>query len=83
MPQPPQNLAAGSFSKPQFAQATANGAPHCTQKRLLIATFSAMQLGQRIGGTSRRLSIRTLMSPDVNDLPGDRMNTHNNARLNA
>ena len=45
-PQPPQNLAVGSFSKPQAGQGDGSGAPHWAQKRLPIA-FSAMQLGQR------------------------------------
>ena len=47
LPQPPQNLAVGSFSKPQAGQGDGNGAPHSAQKRL-AAAFSAMQLGQRI-----------------------------------
>jgi hypothetical protein len=47
LPQPPQNLAAGSFSKPQAGQGDGNGAPHSAQKRL-AAAFSAVQLGQRI-----------------------------------
>src|SRR5215468_5514110 len=48
LPQPPQNLAVGSFSKPQAEQGEGSGAPHSAQKRL-VATFSAMQLEQRIG----------------------------------
>src|SRR5215831_12940226 len=44
-PQPPQNLAASSFSKPQAGQGDGSGAPHWAQKRLAVA-FSAMQLGQ-------------------------------------
>ena len=47
LPQPPQNSAAGSFSKPQFAHAEGSPAPQRAQKRL-VAAFSAMQLGQRI-----------------------------------
>jgi hypothetical protein len=47
LPQPPQNFAAGSFSKPQAEQGDGSGAPHSAQKRL-IAKFSALQLGQRI-----------------------------------
>src|SRR5215472_17218521 len=47
-PQPPQNLVAGSFSKPQAGHGQGSGAPQCPQKRLVVA-FSAMQLGQRIG----------------------------------
>jgi hypothetical protein len=46
LPHPPQNLAAGSFSKPQAGQGDGSGAPHWAQKRLAVA-FSAMQLGQR------------------------------------
>jgi hypothetical protein len=45
-PQPPQNLAAGSFSKPQAGQGDGSGDPHWAQNRL-VAAFSAMQLGQR------------------------------------
>jgi hypothetical protein len=45
-PQPPQNLAAGSFSNPQAGQGDGSTAPHWAQKRL-VAAFSAMQLGQR------------------------------------
>jgi len=48
LPHPPQNLAAGSFPKPQAAQADGSGVPHWAQKRR-VAAFSAMQLGQRIG----------------------------------
>src|SRR5215472_972157 len=48
LPQPPQNLAVSSFSKPQAGQGEGSGAPHSAQKRL-VATFSAMQLEQRIG----------------------------------
>src|SRR5215471_14059173 len=48
LPQPPQNFAVGSFSKPQAEQREGSGAPHSAQKRLVTA-FSAMQLGQRIG----------------------------------
>src|SRR6516162_8275123 len=47
LPQPPQNLAAGSFSKPQAGHCEGSGDPHSAQKRRLSA-FSAMQLGQRI-----------------------------------
>src|SRR5215469_9400506 len=47
LPQPPQNLTAGSFSKPQAGQGRGSGAPHSPQKRL-VAAFSALQLGQRI-----------------------------------
>jgi hypothetical protein len=47
LPQPPQNLAVGSFSKPQFAQGEGSAVPHWAQK-CLVAAFSAMQLGQRI-----------------------------------
>jgi hypothetical protein len=47
LPQPPQNFAVGSFSKPQAGQGIGSGAPHWAQKRL-VAAFSAMQLGQRI-----------------------------------
>src|SRR5215471_19885526 len=47
LPQPPQNLVAGSFSKPQAGQGQGSGAPHWPQKRL-VAAFSAVQLGQRI-----------------------------------
>jgi len=47
LPQPPQNLAVASFSKPQDGQAKGSGVPHSAQKRLVVV-FSAMQLGQRI-----------------------------------
>jgi hypothetical protein len=47
LPQPPQNLAVGSFSNPQAGHGEGSGAPHWAQKRL-VAAFSAMQLGQRI-----------------------------------
>src|ERR1700757_2769958 len=47
LPQPPQNLAAGSFSKPQAGHWAGNGDPHSAQNRRVPA-FSAMQLGQRI-----------------------------------
>jgi hypothetical protein len=47
LPQPPQNFAVGSFSKPQLGQDNGSAAPHWAQKRLVVA-FSAMQLGQRI-----------------------------------
>ena len=43
LPQPPQNLAIGSFAKPQAGQGMGNGVPHCAQKRR-VATFSAVQL---------------------------------------
>jgi hypothetical protein len=46
LPHPPQNLALGSFSKPQAGQGDGSGDPHWAQKRLVTA-FSAMQLGQR------------------------------------
>jgi len=46
-PQPPQNLAAGSFSKPQAGHCAGSGDPHSAQKRRVPA-FSAMQLRQRI-----------------------------------
>src|SRR6516164_4853042 len=48
-PQPPQNFAVGSFSKPQAGQGEGSGAPHWAQKRR-VAAFSTMQLGQRIRG---------------------------------
>src|SRR5215831_934603 len=51
-PQPPQNLAVGSFSKPQAAQGDGSGVPHWAQKRLVVV-FSALQLGQRIQTLSR------------------------------
>src|SRR5215472_12102504 len=47
LPQPPQNFAALSFSKPQAGQGTGRAAPHWAQKRL-VAAFSVMQLGQRM-----------------------------------
>jgi hypothetical protein len=47
LPQPPQNLAVGSFSNPHAGQGEGSSAPHCAQKRL-VAAFSAMQSGQRI-----------------------------------
>jgi len=52
-PQPPQNLVAGSFSKPQAGQGQGNGAPHWPQKRL-VPMFSVMQLGQRMWSPERR-----------------------------
>src|SRR6516162_6254687 len=45
-PQPPQNLAEGSFSKPQVEHENGSAAPHWAQKRL-IAAFSALQFWQR------------------------------------
>src|SRR5215469_13438730 len=48
LPQPPQNFAAVSFSKPQAGQGEGSGVPHWAQKRRVVA-FSARQLGQRIG----------------------------------
>jgi hypothetical protein len=53
LPQPPQNFAVRSFSKPQAGHGDGNGAPHSAQKRL-DAAFSAMQLVQRIGHPCRR-----------------------------
>ena len=47
LPQPPQNLAIGSFSNPQAGHGEGSGVPHWAQKRL-VAAFSAVQLGQRI-----------------------------------
>ena len=47
LPQPPQNFAVGSFSKPQAGHGDGSDDPHSAQKRL-VAAFSAMQLGQRI-----------------------------------
>jgi len=47
LPQPPQNFAVGSFSKPQAGQAEGSGVPHWAQKRR-FSEFWAMQLGQRI-----------------------------------
>src|ERR1700752_4361873 len=47
LPQPPQNSAEASFSKPQSAHGEGSTAPQRAQKRL-VAAFSAMQLGQRI-----------------------------------
>src|SRR5258706_8588908 len=47
LPQPPQNLAVGSFWNPQAGQGDGSGDPHWAQKRL-VAAFSTMQLGQRI-----------------------------------
>jgi hypothetical protein len=49
LPQPPQNSAVGSFSKPQAGQGKGSGDPHLAQYRL-VAAFSTMQLGQRIRG---------------------------------
>jgi hypothetical protein len=51
LPQPPQNLAVASFSKPQAGQGSGKAKPHWAQKRLVVA-FSAMQLGQRIWSPS-------------------------------
>jgi hypothetical protein len=53
LPQPPQNLAAVSFSKPQARQGEGSGVPHSAQKRR-VAVFSAMQLGQRIRALASR-----------------------------
>jgi len=53
LPQPPQNLAAGSLSKSQVEHGTGSGVPHSAQKRL-VAAFSAMQLRQRISYTRTR-----------------------------
>src|SRR6516164_8477071 len=49
LPQPPQNFAVGSFSKPQAGHGDGSDDPHSAQKRL-VAPFSALQLGQRIRG---------------------------------
>jgi hypothetical protein len=46
LPQPPKNLAAGSFSNPQAGHGDGSGGPHWAQKRL-VAAFSAVQFGQR------------------------------------
>src|SRR6516162_11058905 len=56
LPQPPQNLAAGSFSKPQAGHCVGSGDPHSAQKRRVPA-FSAMQLGQRIQSLGPRDTI--------------------------
>jgi len=64
LPQPPQNLAAGSFSKPQAEQGDGSGAPHWAQKRL-VAAFSAVQLGQRIRCSSARETIRFKHNSEV------------------
>jgi hypothetical protein len=53
LPQPPQYLAAGSFSKLQAGQGSGSGVPHSTQYRLLAA-FSAMHFGQRNSASLRR-----------------------------
>jgi len=53
LPQPPQNLAAGSLAKPQAGQGKGSSVPHSAQKRL-VAVFSAMQLRQRIWYPRRR-----------------------------
>src|SRR5580700_3185108 len=45
LPHPPQNLAAGSFSKSQARQGDGSGTPHWAQKRL-AAAFSDMHFGQ-------------------------------------
>jgi hypothetical protein len=47
LPQPPQNRAAGSLTKPQNAQASGSIVPHWAQNRL-VAAFSAEQFGQSI-----------------------------------
>jgi hypothetical protein len=47
LPQPPQNLAPGSFSKPQAGQGTGSGVPHWVQKRR-VSPFSTMHFEQRI-----------------------------------
>src|SRR6516165_8214388 len=59
LPQPPQNLAADSFSKPQAGHCEGSGDPHSAQKRRVPA-FSARQLGQRIQslGLATRLAVR-------------------------
>ena len=57
LPQPPQNLAPVSFSKPQAGQGNGKAAPHWAQKRL-VAAFSAMQLEQRIGAPGREAILR-------------------------
>jgi len=59
LPQPPQNLAAGSFSKPQAGHCEGSGDPHSAQKRRVPA-FSARQLGQRIQslGLATRSAVR-------------------------
>src|SRR6516162_6502282 len=63
-PQPPQNFAVGSFSKPQTGHGEGSGAPHSAQKRLLAA-FSAMQLGQRIGAPCVKRSRASIIHPRV------------------
>ena len=59
LPQPPQNLAADSFSKPQAEHCEGSGDPHSAQKRRVPA-FSARQLGQRIQslGLATRTAVR-------------------------
>jgi hypothetical protein len=47
LPQPPQNFAAGSFSKLQARHVRGSGVPHWAQKPL-VAALSALQVGQRI-----------------------------------
>ena len=58
LPQPPQNLAAGSFSKPQAGHCEGSGDPHSAQKRRAPA-FSAMQLRQRIYSLGFRDTIKS------------------------
>jgi len=64
LPQPPQKLAEGSFSKPHAEQGTGSGDPHSAQKRL-VAAFSAMQLGQRIWCPLTREAIRFKHNSEV------------------
>ena len=57
LPQPPQNFAMGSFSKPQPGHSEGRGDPHSAQKRL-VAALSAMHFRQRIGCSQAREPIR-------------------------
>src|SRR6516164_318894 len=74
LPQPPQNLAASSFSKPKAGHCEGSGDPHSAQKRRAPA-FSAMQLRQRIYSlglaTQNATAVRRYSTYHADGQPGD------------
>jgi hypothetical protein len=74
LPQPPQNLAVGSFSKPQTGHSEGNAVPHWAQKRR-VAAFSARQFGQRIRAPLERANYnRTETAFEVEGRQPDALN---------